>query len=320
MIVALSMRAATDAAHGELRDALSHDWIRLLEGLDVTPLLVPNGLYDPARLIEAGTACGIILTSGNDVGCVPGERWAGSESVSAARDQTETALLRHALTRRMPVLGVCRGMQLINTFFGGTLCRDVGQASGGERHAGSPHPVRIADRAYRQRFGLQAGSVNSFHDHGVAKPDVAPGLTVLADSPGGIVEGLAHPDLPIIGIQWHPERPEPTPRIGREVLRLWLTWCAGYAKAGSAAALVEPHGLVRGTVSPHAPRGANIPPSSWCSTTAGAPRAYSGPQSGVEPHGHARGPCAHAPRPEAMWRPGARLAWGDCGVASCPAW
>ena len=217
MIIAVSMRVVSSASYFEPRDAISHDWTRLLDGLGLTPVFVPNVLASPGRYLESIHARGLILTGGDDLGPVTGE--AGSEGDATERDRTERALLREALGASRPVLGVCRGMQLINVHFGGSLCRDLAPFG---PHAGKSHAVDVAEMPDESH----ASSVvtNSYHQHGVLTSGVAPPLRVFA-SCGEVVEGVQHNTLPLLGVQWHPERPNPAAELDRRLLAWWLALC-----------------------------------------------------------------------------------------------
>lgn len=238
MLIAVSMRVTEPSADAEVRDALSHDWLRFLDRFHVTPVLVPNSWADPGARLRQMEVSGLLLTNGNDVGLQPDERWAGSESVSEARDRTEQALLAWAVERRMPVLGVCRGMQLINTYFGGTLVRDLAARANGEAHVAAEHRLTIVDPEYRRRLGVEACATNSFHNHGVTQNTLAPGLRAMALSEAGVVEGCYHPSLPVLGIQWHPERRGPDAHIGEALFHHWLSGCQTYATSAARPAQV----------------------------------------------------------------------------------
>ena len=114
--------------------------------------------------------------------------------------QRERSLIRSFVASGRPVLGICRGMQAINVYFGGTLCRymDGHQAPQGD----IVHPTH-ASGLLRRLLG-NAPSVNSNHHQAVVR--VGHGLRVVQRAADGTVEALCHNTLPIWGVQWHPER------------------------------------------------------------------------------------------------------------------
>ena len=238
MIIAVSLSVLQKSSYPETCDALSQDWVRFLIGLRVTPLLVPNGLADPAQYCRQMNVQGVLLTSGNDIGLQPGEEWLPSGSVAQDRDQTEEALIQYSVSSGTPLMGICRGMQLTNTYFGGALVRDLARWTEGEKHVAAEHHVDIVDPGFRARLGVDALNTNSFHDQGVTLETLAPDLRVIARSRAGVVEALYHPDLPVLGTQWHPERASPDPVMGSELFRVWLNWCADPSRAGIPEAVV----------------------------------------------------------------------------------
>lgn len=211
------MRSQTVGDHGELRDQLSRDWISYLSGRDLAPLPVPNGLDDSDRQPYTNHADALILSNGNDLGDDP------------VRDSTERALLQAFRREGRPILGVCRGLQFLNSAFNGTVTRDLTEStSARESHAGHPHMVRIHGQEFQKIFGAHY-KVNSYHDDAVRAEDMAPDLETFATADdGALVEGLYHPDEPILGLQWHPERPlhrsEPTDRLVEHFLRGRRLW------------------------------------------------------------------------------------------------
>jgi len=208
-VIAVSMRSAPNHTYDEPRDAISHDWVRLLDSLGVLPLLVPNADRAPERFLRTFEARGLLLTGGDDLGDK------GNES---ARDRAESRLLVYCLDAGLPVLGVCRGLQVINQHYGGSLARRI------DGHVACEHDVLL----HAPLGGLPSGAttrVNSYHQDGVHQHQLAPELDAVAVSPDGLVEALRHPALPVLAIQWHPERPEPSSALGRQVLREWLATC-----------------------------------------------------------------------------------------------
>lgn len=164
---------------------------------------------DPAR--DATRFAALVLCGGDDVDA---RRWGEPnhptvELVPAARDEYEIALVRAARAAGTPILGVCRGEQVINVALGGTLVQHVPDVPGAGTHGGgATHDVRIEPGTRLASIsGLSTAAVNSFHHQAVGR--LAPGLRVSARAPDGIVEGV-EPEDPaapfLVGVQWHPER------------------------------------------------------------------------------------------------------------------
>lgn len=181
------MRVTNAPDYDEPRDAISHDWVRWLAQHDAVPLPVPNLVSSPARYLDALAPDLLVLTGGDDPGDPP------------ERDATERALLGHALQTGLPVLGVCRGMQLVNLHFGGAL----GAVAG---HVGGRHALAVvATGPWQGHYGGRM-TVNSFHHQGVGAADLGSELVAFAHDEDGHVEGLCHRHRPLVGIMWHPER------------------------------------------------------------------------------------------------------------------
>ena len=154
---------------------------------------------------------GLLLSGGGDVdpnlsGVDPG----GAKLVDRERDDLEIALIRGALQRDMPILGICRGIQILNVAHGGTLRNLRDEPALKDTHGVSldsltAHSVSIAAQS---RLGgiivADAKEVNSFHFQAVA--EVGNDLRAVATSPDGVVEALERDDKRfVIAIQWHPE-------------------------------------------------------------------------------------------------------------------
>ncbi len=133
------------------------------------------------------------------------------------RDEWEMELLRAARKREMPILAICRGLQLVNVAFGGTLVQHV------ELEDGSGHPqwnvdghtatheVHVTPDTMTATLLPSVWAVNSLHHQTVET--VGDGLTISATAPDGVVEALETPDGDLLAVQWHPEllaAPDPT--------------------------------------------------------------------------------------------------------------
>lgn len=180
--IGLTMRVVQAQGYDEPRDALAQNWAGLLGaafGSRAAWLPVPNlGAGSARAWCEQWGINGLVLTGGEDPGTCP------------TRDQTELDLLDWAGQRSLPVLGICRGMQLMAVHAGGKLKAVAGHVRA--RHALS---------------GAVADSVNSFH--GIALDGCPPGYRVLATAEDGVIEAMAHAQRPWAGWMWHPEREDP---------------------------------------------------------------------------------------------------------------
>ncbi len=189
--------------------------IRTAGGL---PIILPIADDDSEVVTDCLAAVdGLVFTGGGDVapayyGQSPDER---CHEPDRERDLFEIQLARAALARRTPVLGICRGLQVLNVAAGGTLYQDIGcrpgtsllHAARGEDRRKLVHAVRVMPGTRLHAImGVAESRVTSTH-HQFVK-DLAPGFRVTAEClEDGIVEGLEQPDRPfLVAVQWHPER------------------------------------------------------------------------------------------------------------------
>jgi len=191
--IGITVRITSATAHVELRDSLAHDWQNYLHRTfhDVAWMMIPNLGSDVARYLSQWNLDALILSGGDDIGD------------HSKRDETEFSALEWAMTQQKPVLGVCRGLQIIQTHFGGALHRTDDTI-----HRAKNHSVTRCDSLYAESIPLPA-QVNSYHRWGVHQDQLAAPLRPFLLSSDHVVEGLYHPTLPILGIQWHPEREMP---------------------------------------------------------------------------------------------------------------
>jgi putative glutamine amidotransferase len=211
-----AVSVSTNHHTAQPRDYLPQAYVPYLQTLGLIPILVPNNLTDPLAFVEALDVQGIVLTGGGDLDPARyGQPNQGTETESIAldRDETEFRLLDFATRRRLPVLGICRGFQVINVYFGGQLVQDIpSQLRSPVVHDGNPsHPVTVIDARFERVIGADHLDTNSHHHQGVTSNLLAPEVEAFAYSEADrIIEGIVHTRYPVIATQWHPEKPTPS--------------------------------------------------------------------------------------------------------------
>ena len=200
-----------------LMHTASRFYIRAVERAGGVPVILPvtepDLVGDVLRLLH-----GVLLTGGGDVqpalyGATPIDRTSG---VNPERDAFEVALLEGAMASAVPVLGICRGMQLMNVVLGGTLSQDVYAATGQfhyepKRWREAVHLVKVEPQSrLADVVGVTELPVNSVHGQGIGR--LAPGARPVAWAEDGSIEAI-EVDVPhlALGVQWHPEVLEDQP-------------------------------------------------------------------------------------------------------------
>ncbi|MBO8128796.1 MAG: gamma-glutamyl-gamma-aminobutyrate hydrolase family protein [Peptococcaceae bacterium] len=207
----IGITAAQDDSAGRI--SLSEGYFRAVAKAGGTPVVLPP--LPPAANLAAlvKNLDGLILSGGGDVDPVyfGEEPLSGTGAINPERDDFEIRLARWALLNDLPVLGICRGMQVINIAAGGDICQDIAQWTG--------KPLKHSQEAPRwyptHEISIISGSrlatilqterlrVNSFHHQVIRR--VAPGWRAVAWSKDGVLEAIEGPGLFTVGVQWHPE-------------------------------------------------------------------------------------------------------------------
>ena len=131
----------------------------------------------------------------------------GSRGIDRARDDAELALLDAFLGAGKPVLAICRGHQVVNVWLGGDLIQDLDPALApfhGDGEMDRVHPIRAGEGTLLHRLYGSVLTVNSSHHQALGR--LGDSLTTAAQSEGGVVEAVEHRGLPLISVQFHPER------------------------------------------------------------------------------------------------------------------
>ncbi len=149
---------------------------------------------------------GLILCGGGDVHPrYYGEGVNGAAGIDEERDKTEFALIEAFLGAGKPIFGICRGCQVLNVYFGGSLHQHIADAALHSSFSDYDltHPVTAAKGSVIEALYGEAFTVNSYHHQAVKRP--GKGLRGTAFC-GDVIEAVEHESLPVFGVQWHPER------------------------------------------------------------------------------------------------------------------
>lgn len=157
-------------------------------------------------LSELSTCDGLILPGGSDI--TPGfysQNINGSRDINTELDLKQFQALDLFVRMGKPVLGICKGMQVINVFFGGTLIQDLPNSSAHQQEEGDLiHPASITEECLLGNLYGKEFLINSNHHQAVDK--LGKDLQIVQISHDGVVEAFRHTNLPIFAVQWHPER------------------------------------------------------------------------------------------------------------------
>jgi putative glutamine amidotransferase len=221
-------------------DYVAEAHLALLVRLKMLPVMVP--------VVEGARAClpgyspdmrGLLLVEGEDIEPkhfkATRENYKHLEKTHPLKDEIEIELIRYALRRRLPILGICRGSQLLNVVCGGTLYGDVQK----EKKSPLKHIDFAHYDSYRHPISLVVGSplqrwyarktlrVNSYHHQGIR--DLAPRFQPMAYAKDGLIEGYYDPmEKFVVGLQFHPERMQEEPAGN---WRIWKAFGAAVRRA-----------------------------------------------------------------------------------------
>lgn len=216
-VEALGFHAPVIGISGNFRDGdctLAQAYYMSVVEAGGTPVVIPSYDDDKALVSLLDTLDGIVLSGGADIDPdYLGEEPLDCVSVNPRRDRQELTLVHLAADRKIPVLGICRGIQILTAALGGKLYQDIKTQHDCPciEHSqtiarGLPsHDVQLEkDSLLYSLFGKETLAVNSFHHQAVK--EVPEGFRVTAVAPDGIIEGMESTSfLPILGVQWHPE-------------------------------------------------------------------------------------------------------------------
>ncbi|MPM42419.1 putative glutamine amidotransferase [bioreactor metagenome] len=221
--------------NGAERAAVSTDYIKAVTEAGGVPVILPvitdmTSIQHQVILID-----GLILSGGYDVDPLlfdeqPTEKLG---YVYPERDFHEIELVKAAAFAKIPILGICRGIQLINIAFGGTIYQDLSEVPGVIKHMQNAknyvptHTIEIAEKSLLANIIGKRAVVNSFHHQAVRM--VAPGFTITARTLDGVIEAIENPGSEFfVGVQWHPEMMSASRTCMLELLKSFINAAAKY--------------------------------------------------------------------------------------------
>jgi putative glutamine amidotransferase len=231
--VALTTTVDLAGSHARPAVMLYTSYIHALEQVGLAPVLITPA-HSPGSIAALLDACsGLVLSGGEDVDPSRyGERPSPALGiVEPLRDDMEFCALAMAEERGVPILGICRGLQVLNVHFGGTLYQDIATERPSDllhqqrepwsdrSHGASVRPGSMLQRIVREER-LQ---INSFHHQAIKH--LGRGLVVTSRADDGLVEAIEHEQYPwLLGVQWHPERNEAAGPDGDPDRRIFLAF------------------------------------------------------------------------------------------------
>lgn len=200
---------------GQPRVGVNANYVRAVLAAGGLPIIFVPSMSSEQTVELFGECDGLLLTGGEDVdpshyGAKPHPKLG---TVDPQRDANELAMVAEARARNLPILAICRGIQLCNVAFGGTLFQDLPSEHPTDINHDSPtprdvrcHPVQFVDDSRLATiFGTASVDVNSFHHQAIDR--VGDHLAATAHAPDGVIEGVESTDMHewVVGVQWHPE-------------------------------------------------------------------------------------------------------------------
>jgi len=207
--LAITQRVTENSTYYEKRDALSQEWVEYFSITlpEAIVIPVPNRLKDVSAWMTAIGIDGLVLSNGNDLGEAPD------------RDTTEKRLFEYCQSHSLPVLGVCRGLHVINNLLGGGVSKDISNQCGSE-HVAVNHYIKLEVPHFIKLAGKEVIEVNSYHNHGILLSDLSSQCTAFALADNDVVEGIYHQSKPVLAIQWHPERKNKSSEFDSKLIKL----------------------------------------------------------------------------------------------------
>jgi putative glutamine amidotransferase len=187
------MRVTESESYHEVRNSIAFEYVNFFESLGYLVILIPNNSSNIDKYVDKDVIM-IVLSGGNNVSPILYNSNERLLDVYNERDACEQKLTEISIQKNIKLLGICRGFQFLNVYFGGCLVHNI------HNHIGQNHSL-ISSLPY-----LNEQTSNSYHSQGISTSCLSENLTILAKSGDGYIEAFKHKSMSILGVQWHPER------------------------------------------------------------------------------------------------------------------
>ncbi len=203
------------SVNDERKTNLVYSYVKAVVMAGGIPVILPNNNMETAMQDHLQICGGFLFTGGGDVepSLYGAEKSPACGPIQPLRDEFDFTMLKGALRTGKPILGICRGIQVINVALGGTLYQDLPTERPSairhqqiEGYSEPSHGVSVVENSVLHRLtGAARLQVNSFHHQAIHR--LADGLEAVATADDGVIEAVTAPDFPYLrGYQWHPER------------------------------------------------------------------------------------------------------------------
>lgn len=205
--IVITQRIVENSSYYEVRDCLDVRWASFLSNIDLLPIILPSQ-YDFNVYFDELKIDGIIFSGGNDLSAY------SENETDKKRDELEGRLVKYAIEKSIPILGICRGMQFIGNYFGLKLEKIDG-------HVGQRHEIIINEKS-KYYYDLRGKyQVNSYHSYGFK--ELKDEFIATAVSKDGLIEAIEHKYYNIFLKMWHPEREAPFSKQDLEFVRKYFS-------------------------------------------------------------------------------------------------
>ena len=191
-MIGITQRLEQNSTYYETREALSIEWGKLLSDIDFIPLSYAKPIEKYKNIN------GVIFSGGNDLSHL------NPNNLSILRDEYEKNVIAYCIKSNIPILGVCRGAQILAHYFNSTLQKMP-------NHINKNHQIKFKNKIYE---------VNSFHSYCIIK--LGDNLETLAIANDNTIESFKHKELPIFGMMWHIEREKILSKPSKDILETFL--------------------------------------------------------------------------------------------------